>query len=101
MREYNLELEFKPLASKFLNKCDKILLKRIYLKLELLKSNSFPSDCKRIENREEKIFRVRVGDYRIIYSVALDKIFIADIDKRSNIYKLNEEKEEYISSLIH
>jgi len=45
-------------------------------------------DVKRIVNRKEKIFRIRVGDYRIQYSVIYEKnlLFISDIDKRSRAY---------------
>jgi mRNA interferase RelE/StbE len=37
---------------------------------------------------KEKIYRVRVGDYRILYEIYLDKmvIMIVNIDKRSRIY---------------
>ena len=41
-----------------------------------------------VVGRKDKSFRVRVGDYRIIYLVYPDKnvILIADIDKRPRIY---------------
>lgn len=92
---FNLSL--RSSAKKFLKHCDAILTKRISFKLESLRSNPFPSDCKRVENQEEKIFRVRVGDYRILYSVSFEKnlIFVEDIDTRSNVYKIKEEAEEY------
>ena len=32
-----------------------------------------PPDAKRVVGREEKAFRVRAGDYRILYVVYLDK----------------------------
>jgi len=39
-------------------------------------------------NRKDKIFRVRVGDYRIQYLVIYDRnlIFISYIDKRERAY---------------
>jgi mRNA-degrading endonuclease RelE of RelBE toxin-antitoxin system len=42
----------------------------------------------RIMGSKEKIYRVRVGDYRILYEIYLDKkvIMIVNIDKRSRIY---------------
>ena len=43
-------------------------------KIELLKQNPFPSDSKRIVNVEDKVFRIRVGKYRILYRIENDKI---------------------------
>ena len=90
---FKLKLDSK--AEKFVKKCDRILLDRINKKLESLKFTPFPFDCKRVENREDKMFRIRIGDYRIIYSVTEDTIFIINIDKRSNAYKINEEEGAY------
>ncbi|MFH0876384.1 MAG: type II toxin-antitoxin system RelE/ParE family toxin [archaeon] len=64
------------------------LAKRLISKIEMLSLNPFPSDSKRVINRKEKVFRMRVGDYRIQY-IVLDEnnlLFITDIDKRENAY---------------
>lgn len=57
-------------------------------KIEKLQTEPFPQDCKRVVGTKEKLFRVRVGDYRILYLVDYDrnKILIADIDKRTRVY---------------
>jgi mRNA interferase RelE/StbE len=77
-----------PSSLRFLKKCDKELNDRIYVKLNELSSDPFPADSKRIVGREDRIFRVRVGDYRILYAVYYEKneIVVADIDKRSRVY---------------
>ena len=84
---FNLILS--SLSQKFLKKCDKQLYYRLLDKIQNLSQNPFPSDSKRIAGREEKVFRIRVGDYRILYVVYNDKneILIADIDKRSRVYE--------------
>ena len=81
-------VEFGTDAKKFLKKADKEISKRIVEKIEKLKIEPFPSDVKRIVGKKEKIFRVRVGSYRIQYSVFYDKntIFVSDIDKREKAY---------------
>lgn len=81
-------IEFSSSAEKFLKKIDKITAKRILEKTEKLCEDPFPKDVKRIMNKEEKIFRVRVGDYRIQYLVFYtgSKILITDIDKRAHAY---------------
>lgn len=82
------EIEFSSHAKKFLKKSDKQLASRIIKRTERLVEDPFPSDIKRVVNRKEKVFRVRVGDYRIQYSVIYDKniIFISNIEKRPKAY---------------
>lgn len=76
----------KPL--KFLEKLDKIDAKRVFDRLELLGGQPFPSDSKRVEGYKEKLFRIRIGDYRAIYLVdhVSDTVWIVRIDKRSKVY---------------
>ena len=80
--------EFGSDAKKFLKKADKEIARRIIEKIEKLKIEPFPSDVKRVVGKKEKIFRVRVGDYRIQYCVFYDKntILVSDIDKRERAY---------------
>jgi len=81
-------IEFGSPAKRFLKKSDKPFYDRLMEKIKELAINPFPPDVKRVVGRKDKCFRVRVGDYRIIYLVHPDKneILIADIDKRSRIY---------------
>ncbi|MBW2969177.1 type II toxin-antitoxin system RelE/ParE family toxin [Candidatus Woesearchaeota archaeon] len=83
---FNIELS--PQSKKFLRKINKNISKRIIIKIEKLSKDPFPSDVKRIINRKEKIFRVRIGEYRILYIINYDNnlIYISDIDKREKIY---------------
>lgn len=83
-----LRIELGNPAKRFLKKCDKNLYERLILKIKLLYNNPFPQDIKRVVGKKEKVFRVRVGDYRITYIVVYEQniILIADIDKRSKIY---------------
>jgi len=81
-------VEFSSLAKHFLKKSDKPLTERIIQRIEKLAEDPFPSDVKRVVNRKEKVFRIRVGDYRIQYTILYEKklIFISDIDKREKAY---------------
>lgn len=75
-------------AKRFLKKCDKNLYERLISRINLLSNEPFPSDVKRVVGRKEKVFRVRVGDYRITYVIVYEQnlILISDVDKRSKIY---------------
>lgn len=80
----------EPPARKFIEKLrDRILLQRLLNKIEKLKSDPFPPGVVRVEGyHEEKVFRVRVGDYRILYFVNYEKnvVDIMNIDKRPRAY---------------
>ena len=82
------DVQFTSQPEKFLKKAEKQLAIRIVERIEKLRGEPFPSDVKRVVNKKEKIFRIRLGDYRIQYSVFYDKnlIIVTDIDKRPRAY---------------
>ena len=85
---FSAEYEKQPLA--FLKKLrNKVDVRRIIERIEKLLQQHFPSDAKRVEGfSDAKVFRVRVGDYRILYIVDFtqSKIFIIKIDRREKVY---------------
>ncbi len=82
---YSLFLEKQVLN--FISKLDKTSAKRIISKLESLKENPFPKDTKRLLNIKDKSFRVRVGDFRILYRLESNTLIIIFlINKRSKVY---------------
>lgn len=83
-----LRIELGTPAQRFLKKCDHALYERLITRIKSLSNNPFPTDIKRVVGRNEKIFRVRVGDYRIQYTVFYKEniILITDVDKRSQAY---------------
>ena len=62
-----LGIEFGSPAKRFLKKCDKELYERLMEKIRSLSFEPFPQEVKRVIGRKEKVFRIRVGDYRIQY----------------------------------
>ncbi|MFH0978566.1 MAG: type II toxin-antitoxin system RelE/ParE family toxin [Candidatus Woesearchaeota archaeon] len=84
-----LDALYSNQSLKFLKKIDKQLAGRIIQKIESLQQDTSPTDVKVIEGYKEKLFRVRVGDYRILFTLNHDKGFvgIVKIDKRSRVYK--------------
>lgn len=78
-----------PQPSKFVKKIDNETKERIREKFLKLQEDPFPSEVERVEGyKDEKVFRVRVGDYRILYFVRYEsnQIYITKIDKRSRVY---------------
>jgi mRNA-degrading endonuclease RelE of RelBE toxin-antitoxin system len=84
------EVHFEKPAEKFIDKLkDKVLLKRLLDRVEALLTEPFPSECVRVkEYKKDKVFRVRVGAYRILYYVNYEKnlLDVVNIDKRPRAY---------------
>ena len=81
------DLEWKEGAVNQLQKFDLILSKRIYKKVEELKINPFTKDIRRLKG--EEAFRLRIGDYRVLFDVDRKnkRITILRLGHRKNIYK--------------
>ena len=75
-------------AKRFLRKSQKEVYDRIIEKIKGLSTDPFPPDTKRVVGRKEKVFRVRVGIFRVQYVVFYDEneILISEIDKRGRAY---------------
>jgi len=67
-----------------LNKLEPSVSRRILKKVGELSENPFSKDIKRLKGRDD--FRLRVGDYRIIFSIEKDTIQILKVRHRKNIY---------------
>ena len=81
--------EFSRQAEKYIKKLDVITKKRIQEKINSIEDNPFPQEVDRVEDfKNEKVFRIRVGDQRILYIVRYNpnKLIIVKIDKRSRVY---------------
>jgi len=72
-------------AKKFLGSLDKVNRERIREKLRVLRVNPFSIPYKKIKGRENT-YGIRMGDFRIIYSVRGDEIRVLRIDKRERVY---------------
>jgi mRNA interferase RelE/StbE len=73
-------------ADSFLSKLDKENQERIREKLRLLAENPFSLPYKKVKGRQ-RTYRIRIGDFRVFYSIIGDEVLILKIDKRSRVYK--------------
>lgn len=85
MAKYSVEL--KPSARKELEKLPAKLIERIFPKLEALAAEPRPAGCKKLKGGQQE-WRIRVGDYRIVYTIddADLRISITRIRHRSEVY---------------
>ena len=68
-----------------LHKLDALIARRIILKVRELEEDPFSKEIKRLKG--ETLFRLRVGDYRILFDIIRDAIIVLKIGHRKNIYE--------------
>ena len=75
MDSYNIE--WNPSALKELRRLPKEIAGRIFKVVEELASNPFPNKVRKLAESDNS-FRIRVGDYRVLYKV-ISKTLIVEI----------------------
>ena len=81
------DVEFTPTAFKEINKIEKSIRPRLFAAIEILRENPRPPTAIRLTNRSE--YRIRVGDYRLIYEILDSKlvILVVRVGHRKNVYE--------------
>jgi len=81
------EVFLKSSAEKELENLPEKLHDRIVIRLAALKNNPRPSNSKKLRGREG--YRIRVGDYRILYVIEEDakKVEVYSIAHRRDVYR--------------
>ena len=79
---------FKPSVHKDLRKLPKTVVQRVLAQIEGLSEKPFPSNCIKLEGAE-RLYRIRVGDYRVIYQVGTSakEIIVQYIRHRREVYR--------------
>jgi len=80
-----MNVELEPKAAKYLARIDNTLKERIGSALWKLSLEPPQGDIKSLTGRND--YRVRVGNYRILFSIVRDRIVGLDIGPRGQIYK--------------
>ncbi|HAC25390.1 MAG TPA: type II toxin-antitoxin system mRNA interferase toxin, RelE/StbE family [Cytophagales bacterium] len=83
------QILFKKSAEKELERLPKSAVKRISRAVDDLAENPRPPGSKKLEGQRESLWRIRVGDFQIIYFVE-DVIRIVEIRRighRKDIYR--------------
>ncbi len=85
MSSYRIEL--RPAAARALRKLDPSVARRVQGAIALLARDPRPPAARQLQGRAG--LRVRVGDYRIIYTVSDDVLLVVvvTVGHRSDIYK--------------
>ena len=76
-------------AEKDMDKLPASALKKVGVAIDGLADDPRPSGCIKLKGAYEYLWRIRIGDYRVIYSIA-DKIEVIDIRRvrhRKDVYE--------------
>ena len=80
-------IDYAPAAAKQLRKFDREIYVRIRPVIDALGDNPRPSGCTVLT--VEKRYRIRVGDFRIVYEIHDSRllVLVVRIGHRSNVYR--------------
>jgi mRNA interferase RelE/StbE len=81
-------VEFTPRAERDFKSLDGSIRGRIRQRIDGLAQNPYPQGIKKIEG-EDELYRLRVGDYRILYQVKAKVllVLVVGIGPRRDIYR--------------
>jgi mRNA interferase RelE/StbE len=81
---------YDPRSLDYLRTVPKKFRKQIVAKIQNLAAEPHPPTAKLIQGMtdgEERVYRIRSGDYRILYVVRGVIVVILDIDNRKDVYR--------------
>jgi mRNA interferase RelE/StbE len=81
-------IEVSPAAARQLKKIDRRVLPQIAAKIDALATEPRPHGCEKLSGYDD-LYRVRVGDYRIVYGVEdqLVLIVVLKVANRAEVYQ--------------
>lgn len=82
-------VHFKPSADKALRKLPEKVQKRIVAATEALGDDPRPPGCVKLKDEEEELWRIRVGDYRVVYAIQDDAliVLVVRVAHRKDVYR--------------
>jgi mRNA interferase RelE/StbE len=80
-------ITFARSARKELENLDTPIVNRIFPKIEALAKEAHPAGCRKLQG-EKNLWRIRIGDYRVIYAVyeSERRVDIIAVRHRSKAY---------------
>jgi mRNA interferase RelE/StbE len=82
-------VELAPAARRQLRKLDRPVRERLYRRMRRLETDPRPKTAVQLQGASETFFRVREGDWRIIYTIEDDRliVLVVRIAHRSIAYR--------------
>ena len=85
----NYKIVFAPRIESQLNSIPKDIRKLVLERVDKLKTNPRPENIEPLRGADKGFFRIRQGDYRIVYSIEDQKllILVVRVVHRKEVYK--------------
>lgn len=82
-------VELAPAARRQLKKLDRPIQERLFRRMKRLETNPRPTTAVQLQGTGDTFYRVREGDYRIIYTIEDDRlvVLVVRIAHRSIAYR--------------
>ena len=83
------EVRISNSAAKEIQNLPKQEIKKVVSKIEGLAENPRPVGCKKLEGTKEKLWRLRSGNYRIVFAIedTIKIVEVRSVGDRKQIYK--------------
>jgi mRNA interferase RelE/StbE len=88
MPDSSYTTEISPAAHRSLGKLSGNTQRQIAARIDALANDPRPSGVKKLEGEDPPLYRIRAGDYRIVYS-------IDDAHRKVSVYLIGDRKEVY------
>jgi mRNA interferase RelE/StbE len=80
-------LEYSTAALRDLERMHPTTRRRVWERLRALADDPRPSGCEALQGGLAGYLKVRVGDYRIVYVVEEEVVFVTRVGHRGSIYR--------------
>lgn len=82
-------IEFEPKAERWLTKQPADVRRRVGEKIAALAKNPRPNGVAKLQGQSQLFYRIRVGDYRVVYTIEDDRliILVVAVGNRRDIYR--------------
>lgn len=82
------KIEIKKSAAKEIENLPSVILKRVVSHIQELVNDPRPLGCKKLSGDEK--YRIRVGDYRILYEIEdeIVRIYVVKVAHRKEVYRM-------------
>jgi len=82
-------LEVSRQVSKTISALDKSMRRRVLAAIENLADDPRPPGVKKLQGNHANTWRIRIGDWRVIYEIYDDilVVIVVDVDHRGSMYR--------------
>jgi mRNA interferase RelE/StbE len=82
------KIEIKKTAAKEIENLPSVVLKRVVTHIQELGNDPRPIGCKKLSGEEK--YRLRVGDYRILYEIEDEvvTVYVVKVAHRKEVYRM-------------